>query len=307
MAAYRGILSCVVCCDGREAPWAVLDCGHVFHQPCVAEWLKAKKPAACPMCRARTRGTRQLLGVENSVDATDDAGLAAHIAERERDLGESARRSEARARDAEARTEAVQAACAAFEAAAQRAEWSLTKAKAKLLTAAERWVPTRGGALPPLLGSLVFEGTDSTTATALWLRSPTPVTCPDRREAVLSARLAEAAAREVALRQELHSAGERHATEAQRFKRRLQEAEFAASEAKRRYTALQLSSRLLTLDQANSLLQGEEVRGRWGVVAGAVLGRPLRQGRTHRVRHLLAPRCQASSPRALDNSRCSCR
>ncbi|GBF98849.1 hypothetical protein Rsub_11453 [Raphidocelis subcapitata] len=215
MAAYKGILSCVVCCDGRDAPWAVLDCGHVFHEPCVSEWLRAKKPAACPMCRARTRGTRALLGVDNAVDAADDAGLAAHIAARERELDERARGCEAQAQDAEARAEAALAACAALEVAAQRAERSLTKARAKLLDATER-------------------------------------------ETALSARLQEASARELALRQELHAAGERHATESFRLKRRVQEAEHAASDAKRRYTALQLSSRGLTADLANSLLHGEE-------------------------------------------------
>ena len=54
-------------------------------------------------------------------------------------------------------------------------------------------------------------------------------------------------------------AAERHATEAFRLKRRASEAEAANHEARRQLTALRLSSRTLTLDQAETILQGEEV------------------------------------------------
>jgi hypothetical protein len=77
----------------------------------------------------------------------------------------------------------------------------------------------------------------------------------------LQARLEAAAARVTSLLQELHTSGERHATETFRLKRRLQEAEFAASEARRQAAALKLSSKGLTIDQVHSLVSGEEVCG----------------------------------------------
>lgn len=84
-----------------------------------------------------------------------------------------------------------------------------------------------------------------------------PPTAP--RQDLLSAQLADASRREVALRQELAAAHERHATDVYRLRSRHKEAEFALQEARRRVTALQLSSKGITLDQAETLLQGEEV------------------------------------------------
>lgn len=33
MAAYTGVVTCCICFGGKDAEWAALTCGHVFHDP----------------------------------------------------------------------------------------------------------------------------------------------------------------------------------------------------------------------------------------------------------------------------------
>jgi hypothetical protein len=81
-----------------------------------------------------------------------------------------------------------------------------------------------------------------------------------RRKEALATHLQEAADRGLLLQQELDAAQERAAAEAGRLRGRLKEAEQRLHEARRRLVAHQLGSKGLTLDQAQSLLQGDDVR-----------------------------------------------
>jgi len=185
-------------------------------QSCVDTWIKTSKPAVCPMCRARTKRMRPLLGIESQLDASDESATAAHLQKREEELNQMQQQYEQQVQAAHARTEEVAVALAQAELSAQRAERTLAKVQTKLDVAVQR-------------------------------------------EEAMQVRVQEAASRELVLRQELHAAGERHATEVFRLKRKLQEVEFACQEARRQVTALRLSNKTLTLDQAENILQGEEV------------------------------------------------
>jgi hypothetical protein len=140
MAAFHGVLHCCICFGGKEADWAALECGHVFHDPCVSEWLRAKRPAACPMCRARTRGARALVGVENQLDSAgcDESSLAVALAERDAELRARLEAAETGAEAAEARAAQAEAECAEAARAAGRSERECIKARAKLADVTER-------------------------------------------------------------------------------------------------------------------------------------------------------------------------
>ncbi|KAI8477167.1 MAG: hypothetical protein J3K34DRAFT_515847 [Monoraphidium minutum] len=223
MATYRGLVNCCICFGGKEADWAMLACGHVFHEPCVTEWINCRKPAACPMCRARAGTLRRLVGVESQLEAGGDEGaVAEHLLERARELRGLQDEAAARAAAAEGRAADAQEAAAEAAAARDAAERAASKAE-------------RGAA-----------------------RAASKLEAATQQIGCLVAQLSDASGRELALRQELHAAGERAATEAFRLRSRLKEAELAAGEARRRLAALQLSSKGLTLDTAQSILQGEE-------------------------------------------------
>jgi hypothetical protein len=144
MASYRGLVSCVICLGGKDEAWAALDCGHVFHEPCVSEWLR-KAASACPMCRKRSRSLRRLAGVDSQLDAADGDAAAEHLREREaqlRDLmaGCEARQAacDGRVAEAEAALGAALQQADAAERAAQRAERALAKANGRLEAATQQ-------------------------------------------------------------------------------------------------------------------------------------------------------------------------
>lgn len=86
-----------------------------------------------------------------------------------------------------------------------------------------------------------------------------PCSFHHHRERHLQHQLQEAQTVEVSLRQELHAQSERHATSVLRLTSKAKEADFACQEAKRQLAALRLSNKSLTLDQAQSILEGEDV------------------------------------------------
>lgn len=144
-ASYRGVLSCCICFGAKDEDWAALCCGHVFHAPCVAEWIRSKKPAACPMCRSRTKAPRTLVGIESQIDAADEAAVSAHLQERESELSELMRRCQRQALEAAQRADeavhraaAVESALNAAERRAQSQEHSAAKAQVKLADALRR-------------------------------------------------------------------------------------------------------------------------------------------------------------------------
>jgi hypothetical protein len=89
-------------------------------------------------------------------------------------------------------------------------------------------------------------------------------------EEALALQLQQHKEREVKLHQELGEVKERHASEVVRLRRKVAEAEAACQDARRQVAALRLSSKGLTLDQAETILHGEEVR-RQGSGGGAWL------------------------------------
>lgn len=144
-ASYRGVLSCCICFGAKDEDWAALCCGHVFHSACVAEWIRSKKPAACPMCRQRTKQPRALVGVESQLDAADEAAAAAHLQEREAELAALMRQCQRQALEAAARADEAAQRAAAIEGAlltaerrAQAQEHAAVKAQAKLADALQR-------------------------------------------------------------------------------------------------------------------------------------------------------------------------
>ncbi|KIY99712.1 hypothetical protein MNEG_8250 [Monoraphidium neglectum] len=174
------------------------------------------------MCRARSRAPRVLVGIESQLEAGDERAVAAHLVEREEELRQL--QQECAAREAACEVRAAAAADQA-EAAAQRAETAEAAAQR-----AERALAKASAKL----GAAV-----------------------QQNEALMT-HLSEASGRELVLRQELSVAQDKAATEAFRLRTRLKEAEFRLQEARRRLAALQLSSKGLTLDQAQSILQGED-------------------------------------------------
>jgi hypothetical protein len=51
--------SCAVCTELLGRDLSVLSCGHVFHSPCINDWLKQKPN--CPLCKATAQKITQLL------------------------------------------------------------------------------------------------------------------------------------------------------------------------------------------------------------------------------------------------------
>ena len=47
--SYAGRVTCCIC-TGEDIPdWCSLDCGHLFHVPCIEQWLENNR--ICPFCR----------------------------------------------------------------------------------------------------------------------------------------------------------------------------------------------------------------------------------------------------------------
>jgi hypothetical protein len=65
---------CVICMDrfNNYADMSVCECGHVFHQVCIKDWLAVDVESTCPQCRVKVTPAFITNGLYFSEDDEED-------------------------------------------------------------------------------------------------------------------------------------------------------------------------------------------------------------------------------------------